>query len=446
MRLIKLSIYIILLVSFYAQAQSTYILDKGTKSKKIRFELVNNVIIIPVEVNGINLKFLLDTGVSKPIVFNFLKTSDSLKVLNAEKIQLKGLGDGDAIDALRSSHNTFRVGNAVNKDQTFFAIFDPTVNFAPKLGVALDGIIGYDLFKDFIIEINYSNKFLILHNPEQYSYKKCKKCEVFGLEFKNNKPYFDVQVKIDENNIPVKLLIDSGSSDALWLFEDKSKALKLSKNYFYDFLGSGLSGDVFGKRTKIDKLKLKKFVLEDTKAAFPDTITIASVKKFKDRDGTLGGEVLKRFNCIIDYTNSKLTLKPNSYFNRKFSYNKSGLEIEHDGIRVVMEIDVTKNRAVILQDKNSSELEVKSVLTNSYRYVIKPSYVIYNVIKNSPAEIGGLQKGDIVVEINGKGTHDMPLSDLVGYFYQKEGTKIKLKVDRLGIYRDFEFRLESPIK
>ncbi|RAJ14486.1 aspartyl protease [Olleya aquimaris] len=421
-------------------------LDKGVTSQKIRFELVNNVIIIPVEINGLPLKFLLDTGVSKPIVFNFLKASDSLKVLHAEKIKLKGLGDGDYIDALRSSHNTFKIGNAVNTDQTFFAIFDPSVNFAPKLGIAIDGIIGYDLFKDFIVEINYSNRFIRLHKPDKYSYKDCKKCETFNLEFNNNKPYVNAEVLTDGHEISVKMLIDTGSSDAIWLFEDAEKNLTLSKNYFYDFLGSGLSGNVYGKRTKIDALKLKRFMLENPKAAFPDSVTIASVKKFKDRDGTLGGEILKRFNSIIDYTNSKLTLKPNHFFNKKFSYNKSGLQVEHDGVRLVMEIDMSNNVATINQNKATSELEVKSVIANAYKYTIKPSYVIYNIIKDSPADLAGLQKGDIIYRINGNGTQDMTLKNLVGHFYQKEGTKIKLLVDRNGKTMKFEFLLQSPIK
>ncbi|WGD33722.1 aspartyl protease family protein [Olleya sp. YS] len=444
MRLLKISFFLILICSFYSQAQSTYVLDKDSASQKIRFELINNVIIIPVEVNGISLKFLLDTGVSKPIVFNFLKASDSLKVLNAEKIKLKGLGDGDYIDALRSSHNTFKIGNAINTDQTFFAIFDPRVNFAPKLGIAIDGIIGYDLFKDFIVEINYSNRFIRLHQPDKYTYKSCKKCETFNLEFNNNKPYLDAKVLTNGKDIPVKMLIDSGSSDAIWLFEDDEKDLTLSKNYFYDFLGSGLSGNVFGKRTKIDALKLKQFVLENPKAAFPDSVTIASVKKFKDRDGTLGGEVLRRFNCIVDYTNSKLTLKPNYFFKKKFSYNKSGLQIEHDGVRVIMEFDVYDNSTTF--NPNSSGLQVKSILAKDYKYSIKPAYRVFNVIKNSPAYKAGLQKGDVIFEINGKSTHDMTLNNLVGYFYQKEGTRIKLVVDRLGKNRKFEFNLESPIK
>ena len=56
---------------------------------KIKFKLINNLILIPVEINGVELSFILDTGVSKPIVFNILNVSETLKINNSEKIFLK---------------------------------------------------------------------------------------------------------------------------------------------------------------------------------------------------------------------------------------------------------------------------------------------------------------------------------------------------------------------
>jgi hypothetical protein len=50
-------------------AQGTSVL-KGDTSEKIRFELIGDLIVIPIEVNNVLLSFILDTGVSKPILFN----------------------------------------------------------------------------------------------------------------------------------------------------------------------------------------------------------------------------------------------------------------------------------------------------------------------------------------------------------------------------------------
>jgi hypothetical protein len=44
----------------------------------------------------------------------------------------------------------------------------------------------------------------------------------------------------------VKLLIDVGNSDAIWLFQDVSNKI-VPTNNFDDYLGKGFSGDVIGK-------------------------------------------------------------------------------------------------------------------------------------------------------------------------------------------------------
>lgn len=445
MRIPKIFIYIFFTLSFYAKAQSSYKLSGNVKSQKIKFELINNVILIPIEVNGVALKFLLDTGVSKPIIFNFIKGSDSLKILNSEKIKIKGLGDGDYIDALRSSHNTFKIGEAINTDQTLFAVFDSRINLAPKLGTPIDGIIGYDIFKDFIVEINYASRYIKLYNPSRYKYKKCNRCEVLDLEFKDNRPYLNANVTIQDKLVSVKLLMDSGGSDALWLFEDKTKGLVLNDKYFEDFLGSGLSGDVYGKRTKIEALNINQFTINKPKVAFPDSVMVNAVKKFKDRDGTIGGEILKRFNLIVDYSNAKITFKKNSSFNNAFSYNKSGLQVEHDGVRVVMEINVEENNAHFRSEK-SNTLSVNSIVKTNRDFSLKPTFVIHNVVKNSPAYWAGVQKGDVILSINSKNAFDLKLNQIVNHFYKKSGTKIKLLVARHGYEKAFEFRLKSPVE
>lgn len=64
-----------------------------------------------------------------------------------------------------------RIGKALNPNQDLYVVFDNSINFTPILGVPVHGIIGYDLLKDFIVEINYRRQFIKLHNPQTYKYK-----------------------------------------------------------------------------------------------------------------------------------------------------------------------------------------------------------------------------------------------------------------------------------
>ena len=441
----KITLLLIFALFQSLYSQSIYKLPEGETSDKIRFELINNVILIPVEVNGLELTFLLDTGVSKPIVFNFLKAADSLQILNAEKIKVRGLGNGNDLEALRSSHNTFKIGEAVNSDQAFYAVFDPELNFAPKIGIPIDGIIGYDFFKDFIVEINYNRKFIKIKKPSEYNLRTCRRCQVLELNLENNRPYVLSYVDIGANkNIPVNLLLDSGNSDALWLFEEKVNNIQLKQKSFIDYLGTGLNGSVYGRRSKIKKITLGTFDIEQPTVAFPDTLSVNFMRSYEGRNGSLGGEILKRFNSVFDYSNSRLMLKPNSYYKDKFSYNKSGILVENSGVRMVMELNAKQNSAVSYKDEKS--ININSIIKPNYKYNLKPVYTIYEVLPNSPAEKAGLLRGDEIVYINNRSTQDMTLEKLTGYFYKDSGEELKFVVIRNGIERKFAITLKSPLE
>ncbi|TXE07132.1 PDZ domain-containing protein [Seonamhaeicola algicola] len=441
-RLVFFCLFSVLALSSFAQ--SKFVIQNKKQSDKIDFKLIHNLMVVPVQVNGVALSFILDTGVSKPIIFNFLNGADTLKVKNTETLFLRGLGDGEPVEALKSSNNIFKIGEAININQHLYAIFGLDINFAPRLGIPIHGIIGLDLFKDFIVEINYRAKYIRLHEPNVYKYKTCKKCERFNLEFYNDKPYINAHVNIQNKKIPVKLLIDSGGSDSLWLFEDDAIGIQSGNAFFRDFLGHGLSGSVYGKRTKVDTFYLKNFKLKHANVAYPDATSIAFAKRVKERNGSIAGNILKRFNVIVDYKNSLLTLKKNANFKDEFRYNNSGIELAHSGVRFVKEYDNTTFKPNENRGLSKASDGVNVVLDRTYRMALKPAYAIVELRENSPAKKAGLQKGDVILTINGKTTHQLKLQQIMHMFYGNIGKLIKLKVERGNTVLSFNFRLEKP--
>lgn len=427
-------------------SQGGFVVQNKKKSDKLRFKLINNLIVIPVEINGVELSFLLDTGVSKPIIFNFLNVSDTLRIKNAKKIYLRGLGEGESVEALKSKNNVFKIGDAINLNQDLYAVYDTNLNFGPRLGIPVHGILGFDLFRDLVVEINYSNKYIKITEPKSYRYKNCKSCEHFNLEFYNNKPYINAKVEINKKQIPVKLLIDSGGSDALWLFEDDNFGIVSSKKYFEDFLGHGLSGSVYGKRSKIDKFFLKNFVLKRANVAYPDSTSISFARNFKGRNGSLAGNILKRFNIIMDYKNALVTFKKNKYFNEKFSYNKSGIELAHDGVRFVKEMQNHVSKESLYNNQNHHSSGTRIVFDANYKFSLKPAYAIVELRKGSPAYIAGLKHGDVIVSINGKPSYQFTLQEIIQKFYDDDGKRIRLKIDRDGVILNYSFLLEDFFK
>ena len=205
-----------------------HFLDKSKNHQRVNFELINNLIVIPLKINGKKLSFILDSGVSKTILFNITK-NDSIGLKNVKKVQLQGLGKGESVDALLSYKNSISLKNIVNSNETIYVILQDHFDLSGKMGKTIHGIIGYNILSHFIVKVNYKFKKIDFYNPDTYTYKKCRKCEVFPIQMYRRKPYIQAEVQLDTIGSEltfVKLLVDSGGSDAIWLFENTKKEIK----------------------------------------------------------------------------------------------------------------------------------------------------------------------------------------------------------------------------
>jgi len=428
----------------YSFAQGVFKIDGNRENFEMDFTKVNDLVIIPVEVNGVELNFLLDTGVDSSIIFS-LEEKDSLNVKNAKEIKLKGWGENEAMTAIRSTGNSIRIGKASHANFTIYIVYDHQISLSNRLGFPVHGIIGYDFFKDFVVEFNYSKEELIAYNTDSYTYKKCKRCEDVDLIFSSNKPYLQAQISVDgESPKLMTLLIDSGSGDALWVFEDPSQEIHVPDNYFEDFLGFGMGGSVYGKRSRAKTMQLGRFNFEAVTASFPDTLYFEGVTTFESRNGTLGSQILKRFTSTFDYKNKRLRLKSNNLFNDPFEYDMSGIILAHDGYTVVK--DFENNNSPVFQDKEDGYNGV--VVYKSYskvKFRLEPQYKVVEVRPNSPAEIAGLKVNDVIEMINSKLAFKYELSDINQLFSSEEGKNIRLKINRKGVVLNIAFKLKKVL-
>lgn len=391
--------------------------------------------VVPVELNEAKLSFILDTGVSSPILFN-LTEQDSIQVNNVSEITLRGLGDGDPIQALQSKGNVMEIGNAKSFNMPLYVVLDKDINFSTSLGIPIHGIIGYDFFKDFVVEINYVKGHLKLFNPEDYVYKKSEKAETLPLYVRGKKAYVDAAItKEDNTEVPVKLLVDTGSSDALWLFQNLEKGLEVPDSHYDDFLGKGLSGNIFGKRTKLRGIRIGKFQLNEAKAAFPFRESFEALQNLNGRNGSLGGEVLKRFNIVFDYSRKKITLKKNNKFNTPFQYNLAGIDLQHNGLRYIAKRLADVNG--IVRDDVKSFGNVQLLLENRTRLSLVPEIIVSGIRAGSPAAEAGLKEGDVILAVNGKQVHNFKLQEILHMLNQREGKKVRVQIERYN--RDFLF-------
>jgi hypothetical protein len=246
-----------------------------------------------------------------------------------------------------------------------------------------------------------------LNKPEYYKYRDRKKDIILPLHFDGNKPFVRTNIVTDDlQEVPVKLLVDTGASDALWLSESSDERINLPQNKIETFLGRGLSGDLYGTKGRIDGIWVGPLVLPKPIVAFPNSELIDQLISSNDRNGTIGAEILRRFFVTVDYRNSRLTLRPTHKVKEDFNYNMSGMEV-----------------------------------TNPMPGL--PIFTITDIRENSPAYFAGLQKNDQILSLNSSNHRNMELNDINLLLQSKENKKIKVKVLRDGEEFKTSFQLKK---
>ncbi|MBP6758765.1 MAG: PDZ domain-containing protein, partial [Flavobacterium sp.] len=153
--------------------------------------------------------------------------------------------------------------------------------------------------------------------------------------------------------------------------------------------------------------------------------------------------ILKRFTVVFDYPRQKMFLRKNNDFSAPFSYNKSGVELQHNGLQWVQE---TVHLETVIRTGDEVDTKVSNGWNNfKYKFELKPVYIIANVRKNSPAAISGLQKGDIVVRINATPAYQFNLEKINSLLKSEEEKWITFEVDRDGKLIIYKFQLHNVL-
>jgi hypothetical protein len=431
-----------LLSSFSLKAQSDFLIENNHKKVTIPFKLINNLIFIPIKVNGIELNFLLDSGVEETILFS-MEEKQEVSFNNIEKIRLRGLGSEEEIEGLKSTKNVLETHGIKSSNHMVYIILDQSFNLSSHIGIPVNGIIGHKFFKNNIVEINYQKKKVVVYqNNEETRQKIEKKFKSVPITIERSKPYIYTTAVAAGVEVPAKLLIDIGNSDAFWIFENNK--IKLPQKNFPDFLGKGFSGDIEGHRAKLDKFSIADFEFSHPIVSFPDSTSIRNVKMVPDRIGSVGGEILKRFTLVLDYAGRKLYLRKNAKFYEPFTYNKSGITIQHNGLQWVQET-VHLQTVQVATSLNDIEEKDKGMDNFRYKFMLKPVYEIVNIRKNSAAEKCGLQKGDIIVSINKALPYKYSLEQINNLLKSEEDIWIGMEVERNSLVLKFRFKLEDEL-
>ncbi|HYH55330.1 MAG TPA: aspartyl protease family protein, partial [Anseongella sp.] len=354
-------------------------IQEQRRKVSIPFLFERNLVIVPVYINDFGpFNFILDTGVSILIITD-PDLRDSIGLEGNRRITIRGLGEGEDLDADIIPRMKVRIGKTEAAYLAGAVIDKDHFHLSNYIGIPIYGIIGYDFFSSFTVKINYVTSRLSVYHPDKFALDKLigsKNYQPVPLLIENQRPYLVTQIQMnDGTSISSKLIIDSGAGHPILLEPGSNPGISVPDTSVAAMLGVGLNGPIHGHLGRLNSLYIGDYEIINPIASFPDYDTVLHKAYGVHRNGNIGNEVLKRFNVIFDYPRSRMLLKPNNRFGDPFEHDMSGMSL------------VTAGQV--------------------YR-----RYFIANIIPGSPADEAGLEVDDEILSINLQPAKEMSISEI----------------------------------
>lgn len=364
------------------------VLPADNATTVIPFELVNRHIFLKIKVNNSDpLWFIFDTGDTFAIID--LERARSLGLELKGEINVGGAGAG-LLKGAYVKESSFTVPGLERFTQPVTLAL-PLDILEPNFGHDVDGIIGGDFIKQFVVEVDYPARLLRLHDKQKFSYSG--PGEIVSIRFANGgHPIIQGEVMLQGRG-PIKgeFVIDLGSGGSLVLhrpFVDEQHLPAPDQKTIRALGTGGTGGEITGRVGRISGLKIGSFTIDnpitmfstDAKGAFASSAI----------QGNIGEQIMSKFKVLLDYDHSRVILEPNTSFKDPIERASSGLKILGEG--------------------------------KDYR-----TFRVKEVLENSPGTEAGLQKTDLIIAINERPTAELTLTQLLEHFERAVPYKLTVR-------------------
>lgn len=278
---------LLLCTTSWSSPTAGFFLPDSVQSVTLKYKVINNLILLPVTINDtINLNLILDTGCRNLVLFG----KPFQKLFNLQptpRVQFSGLGEGQPVYGNLSLDNTVSIGAVIGHHIPVVVVPDQNL-FRSYHHV--HGVIGYDIFTKFEVELNPVKKEITLRPAAQVDL--CKTFTRVPIRIIDSRPIIDCQVVFtkDEKHL-CDLMIDTGSSLGLLM---KTTQIENFENHGpVTLLGRGFNGMIKGIRTVT-----KKLILQDMEIPVLSTGIMYSPWY---NNASIGMDVIKDYTLVLNY-------------------------------------------------------------------------------------------------------------------------------------------------
>lgn len=332
--------------------------------------IVNNLVLLDTRVNGsAAMPFILDTGASTTVLDTRLVADLGLTATNPHAAST----GGGSVDASEVTGVDVSVGGTKLGALTVAAI--DLANLSAGLGLRIGGILGYDCFRRHVVEIDYGAPRVTFHDPDHYHAPADHR--MLPLTLEDQVPFITAQIVRDGRTSAARLEFDTGMTGALTLlgqYVDEQRLLAPGQTQVAIVTGALLPGQVAARVTRMPLVQLGPFELRQVVTNLAPSAEAAGIEG--KTVGVLGGDFLKRFTVVIDYSRHRVGLRASdARINTPMEFDMSGLSLTSSG--------------------------------DSYR-----AYRVRAVIPDSPGAEAGITAGDVLVSIDDRAVEELTLAEI----------------------------------
>ncbi len=348
----------------------------------VPFRFLNNHTYVKVKINGQGpFDFMLDTGGANVIT---TRLATALGIGFKGQLEVRGVGEKSQ-DLALAQIESVSVGEATIRNQTFYVLsFD---DLSEAEGIVVEGLIGYEVFKRFVVRLDYERSLLTLYDPAEFEYVGNGKVVTF--EFDGRTPIVDGTI----DGLPGKLTFDTGSRGYVALHSPFVEANGLLQKYpeaIESITGWGVGGATRGKVLRGQILTIGDDIVLQSPIM---TLSLQKSGSFTDKYqiANLGAGILSHFNLVFDYRQQRIYFENHSGTSRHDNYDRAGVWLNDVG----------------------DEFEVMGV------------------VEDGPAAEAGLQAGDRITYIDNQPSRALFLPELrITWRDRDQGTRIKINYKR----------------
>jgi hypothetical protein len=269
--------------------------------ESVPLKLTDNYIFIEITINNQDkpLNFWFDTGAGITVIDTKRATQLSLYITGESKINTSGI----TLLSKESKSNELKLGQNLILNDITLVLMDLS-HLSEYLNCDVDGVIGYDLLENLVVEMNIDEREIRFISPKDYVYEgNCEGTELTTLESN----LFGIPIVVAPNNkaesVILNFQIDTGADNFLTFHNKTVKAHQLinPKKRLKTVKGFGADSTITTNfRSRIDAVNFGDKAWKN----IPVVFEVDPINKRENTiaDGLIGQGLLLDFNITYNLT------------------------------------------------------------------------------------------------------------------------------------------------